>query len=203
MQSQETCWFISKHAEGSDLLFPCAWGTAEAAGLCPVLVTPAVNTSVQQWAPRQSALNSSSRFLDRLDTKPVLQKTQHPSHCITGWASVTVEPGCCFLDGQGSAKWAPPPRPFHFQHPFIQKAGSRQMKINASRAQSLPVTSGPNPVKYWYFLWRVECSCALLSFFWQLGQPQQPAEPLSLQRKRGHPLLIYWSLTTLVQIFFF
>lgn len=121
--------------------------------------------------------NSSSHLLDRLDTKPVLQKTQHPSHCTTGWAPVTLVPGCYFLDGQGATKWALPPRPFHFQHPFIQKAGSRQVKINASRAQSLPVTSGPNPAKHWYFLWRVECSCALLSFFWQLGQPQQSCFP--------------------------
>lgn len=202
MQSQETCWFISNHAEGSDLPLLSAWATAEAAHLCPVLTTPVENTSVQQWAPCQLAFNSSSHFLDRLDTKPVLQKTQHPSHCITGWASVTVVPGCYFLDVQGSAKWAHPPRPFDFQHPLFQKTGSWQIKINASRAQSLPATSGPNPVKYSYFLWKVECSCALLSFFWQLGQPQQPAELLSLQRKTGHPLLIYWGLVTFVQNFF-
>lgn len=201
MQSPETCWFISKHAEGSDLLFPSAWATAEAARLCTALTTPVANTSVQPRAPCQLAFNSSSHFLDRLDTKPVLQKTQHPSHCITGWASVTIAPGCYFLDDRGTAKWAHPPGPFNFQHPFFQKAGSRQMKINASRAQSLPVTSGPNPVKYWYFLWKVECSHALLSFFWQLGQPQQTAELLSLQRKGGHPLLIYWRLLTLVQNF--
>lgn len=125
---------------------------AEAARLCPALIVPVANTSVHQWASCQLAFNSSSHFLDRLDTKPVSQKTQHPSHCITERASVSIAPGCHFLDDRGTAKRAHPPRPFNFQHPFFKKAGSWRMKRNASRAQSLPVTSGPNPVKYQYFL---------------------------------------------------
>lgn len=187
------------------------WGVRFAISFCVshswgCTFVPSAHNSCSEYictamAPCQLALNSSSHFLDRLDTKPVLQKTQHPSHC-TGWASATVVPGCYLLDVQGTPSELSHPGHSIFKIHFFQKAGSRQMKINASRAQSLPVTSGPNPVKYQYFLWKVECSCALLSFFWQLGQPQQPAELLSLQRKRGHPLLIYWGLLTLVQNFF-
>lgn len=106
--------------------------TAEAARLYSALTVPVANTSVQQWAPCQLAFNSSSYFLDRLDTKPVFQKTQHPSHCITEWASVTLVSGCYFLDDQGTAKWAHPPRPFSFQHPCFLKG---RKLANAKKCQ--------------------------------------------------------------------
>lgn len=71
--------------------------------MCPTLMVSVANAFVQQWASFQLAFNSSSHFLARLDTKPVLQETQHPSHCITDQASVTIVSGCYFLDDQETA----------------------------------------------------------------------------------------------------
>lgn len=125
-----TCWGF-----GFALSF-CLRPTDRAARLCAALTAPVANASVQQWASCQLAFKSSSHFLARLDTRPVLQETQHPSHCITEGASVTIVPGCYFLDDQGTAKWAHPPRPFHFQHPFSK--GSKLAKGKKRQQSSKP-----------------------------------------------------------------
>lgn len=196
MQSQETCWFISKHAEGSDLLFPSAWATAEAARWCPVLTIPVVHTSVQQWAPCQSAFNSSSHFLDRSDTKPVLQKTQRP------WVSICYyNAWVLFPRWPGNTKWVHPPRLFHFQNPFFSKGRKPTNENKCQQSSEPPCHLRTKSCKIPIFSvkgWVLLCFAKLFSDSWDSLSSMQSFFPY---REKGD--ILYWGLLTLVQKFFF
>lgn len=195
-QSPEVHWFISEHTEVLDLLFPFACTPQLRLHIC------VANTSVRQWASCQLAFNSSSYFLDRLDTKPALQKTQHPSQ-LHHWMSICYyRAWVLFPRWPGNCQVSSPTQAIQFSTPIFLKgrklANKKKCQQSSKppwhlRAQSCKISIFP--VKGWVL------SC-FVKLFLTARRVSAAHRAISLQIKGGHPLPIYWSLSNSVQIIF-